>query len=668
MTNTSIEGGIDDFIRSISPDQLPTPAAVTESEDYDGASFDSVSMAASLLNGEEKLETTRDLVRQAIEEAFEKQYQLIQDSQDAGQTKGLNSITIEERSLMSDILEVPYDFDKLEGMVDKSPILKACLDAYVTNANFGFDLKTHKDIVSKKVIGDDGTEQLVATWRETGEVIPEDVLQAMQAEHNRLVMFFNNVSMESSFNDLCFKRSVNMEQFGNAYWECETDGDGNYVGFEHVDTKTVRLLRKDPFMVAVDYKQWNPITMDYDVQRRRIRFRRYVQLSGTHRIYFKQFRDPRMMDSRTGRYLRFDNGDWVTRDNIDRFPREKIPQGFNEATELIHFSIYHTKSSYGVPRFVSSTKNIYGVHLADMVNFNLLNGNAIPPVMVIVEGTRDQRIQKMITEHVEKNIKGPQSYSKMLVIQVDSKLKGTSSGLGSNVIKPTIKIERLSDVMSVHGLFMEYIKQSEERILSNFRLPNVFVGKNNDITRSTAEISKEISEEQVFRPLRDKFDEIVNSTILNALEIKYWRFESRSSKLNDNAQRGKLIEIFARWGGLMPIDVRREAAMILNRTLEDIPEPFMHKPIDISKAEVRSGRELRNDPDRMPGAPAEDNLNPVPATPVPAVPAAVIEPTEKQMVVMQDITKTADGAKFLRLIGHEGASLFVYDHEAAKAA
>lgn len=684
-----MSGMIDEAIDAVVDQLLTGGEPLSVEAENGGADVSALAFETLLKKGEYAFENSRDPLRAAIQklleestaqtvglqgEALQKHYELVQNGEEGPDIQSF--LSGEGENLLSELVDPELDFVKLEKMVDKSPILKACIDAIVTNTNFGYDIKPVWDIQRKKMIDANGQERMATINRKTGEEIDPDILAAMDEEYNRLSMFHSGACLDMSWEQLCNIRSINEETFGCAFWEWEVDETNAYIGVKPVDTKTVRLLKPERFPITVKQKVKNPITMEYEERTRKMRFRRFVQIVGTQRVYFKEFRDPRVMDARTGKYLRWPGSDafgaqagaYVLREEYLRpesqggFPEAWLPKGFIEATELLHFKIYHPGSPYGIPRYVPSTKIVLGVHLADMVNFHLLNGNAIPPVMVIVEGTRDQQLQKMITEHVDKTIRGPHSFSKMLVVQVDSKLKGTSSGLGSNVIKPTVKVIKLADVIMGQGMFLEYTKLQEERTISNYRLPNLFVGKNNDMTRATAQVSKEIAEEQVFGPLRKAFDAIMNTVIYNALGIRFWRYESKASKLEDHEVRARLIEIFSRWGGLLPIDLRREASKLLDENLQDIPEPFMNKPIDISKAEVRSGGRLRNDPERLPGAPDPD------PEPDPLEQPAV-QPVSKAMPML-DITESAVGQQLLHKMQRSGdeVRLFIYDHAAATAA
>jgi len=59
-----------------------------------------------------------------------------------------------------------------------------------------------------------------------------------------------------------------------------------------------------------------------------------------------------------------------------------------------------------------------------------------------------------------------------------------------------------------------------------FRLPGIFTGDHTGVNFSTAKVSRELAEEQLFIPLRRKFDDLINNTIVRDLGAKTFMFKS----------------------------------------------------------------------------------------------------------------------------------------------
>lgn len=498
--------------------------------------------------------------------------------------------------VVSEIISPRHDPHKLENMLDRSWVLRANIDAYVSmlaSTDFKFHplIKTSK----KEIIDEETGERKQITVREdTKEQIEPKLAEDIQNEYARLVTTFNAINLDLSFKEINERRVFNQETFGYTFWEIERDKMGDFMGATPMDTKTVRMMKDDGEKIDVTQLVRNPITFEFDEMERSKVFCKFIQKIGNKVVYFKEFGDPRFLDANTGEY--YEDEDDPT-----------IPEGARQATEILHFYIYHPSTRYGSPRWIAHTPNILAVRSADTVNFFLLHNNAIPPVVCIVEGVKSNQIEQKLKEHLAIN-KGAKSFNKMLVIQAAAKSATANVGSGAGVVKPSIRFEFLSDVISKEGMFMEFIKSTEDRITGSFRLPNLLVGRMNDVNRATAQVAMELAEKQVFTPLRMAFDFIINSRILTDMKIKYWRFETQAPRLDDSADRAKMITEFVKEGILVPDDGRDEAEGILNKDLPEIDEPWMKKPLKLTIAEVRKNNGI---PPEEPSE-AEDSDQPDP--------------------------------------------------------
>lgn len=471
-----------------------------------------------------------------------------------------------ETPTLKEEMSPPFSYKSLENLPDISPTLKAAVDSISTNVSgFGYELKPLIDAVKKQ----DGYYK-----RSTGERVPDEIIEEMKEEEQFLNMFFESISLDCSFTELGKIKEYNRQVFGNSFWEWLRDGDGNLVGVNHVDTKTVRLLKKDK--TATKFSQFvrNPNNFEYEEITRLKRFRRYVQTVNNKKTYFKEFGDPRQLNAKTGEYLN------LSQDQI-------AEKGIVLATELMHFKIYHTGSEYGVPTYISCTPHILAVRAAGLVNFSLLQNNAIPPVAVIVEGYQDDQLETKLKEYIESSVKGVNSFSSMLIIQAEAQTGSQLAGPGVQPIKPSIRFEPLSQLLTRDGMFLEFIKQTDEKIVGVFRLANQFVGLSKDLNRATAQVAQELVEQQVFTPLRVEFDFIINSKVLNDLRIKYWSFQSLSVRIDDSETRANIVKTLTDSGGLVGRDVRKEASGILNVKLDDLDGSFMDLPQGIAQELLR---------------------------------------------------------------------------------
>jgi capsid portal protein len=128
----------------------------------------------------------------------------------------------------------------------------------------------------------------------------DELKRLARAEKGRLEAFFDFCCFDHSFVDLRRRTRQDLEVTGNAYWEVLRDGKGDLARFVHVPSYTVRLMPIDREPTDVRERvRVSPITFEELTARRRLR--RYIQIQGTERVYFKSFGDLRAVSRSTGR-------------------------------------------------------------------------------------------------------------------------------------------------------------------------------------------------------------------------------------------------------------------------------------------------------------------------------------------------------------------------------
>src|SRR6185295_11068400 len=106
--------------------------------------------------------------------------------------------------------------------------------------------------------------------------------------------------VDSSFVDLRRATRQELEVTGNAYWEVLRTGAGQIGRFVQVPAYSVRLLPLDTEAVEVRERvRISPIAFDTVSVRRRLR--RFVQVQGGDRVFFKTLGDPRIVSRLTGK-------------------------------------------------------------------------------------------------------------------------------------------------------------------------------------------------------------------------------------------------------------------------------------------------------------------------------------------------------------------------------
>jgi len=447
------------------------------------------------------------------------------------------------------IIAPPYNLQVLSTMYENSSELGQCLDAMEINIEgFGFHLRRAiKDSVLRE-----GTDEL---------------RKEVETEKLNLTNFFNNIALDGeSFTRLRRKTRRDIESCGNGYWEIIPDTNKSTEGMaevaaalNHIPAHTMRITKADT--KAIETKQLQPMvqadgSVEMQIVTVRRRFRMFVHKRNNKNVFFKEFGDPRVLNYETGEY---------------ETAKKKVPKN-KHANPVIHFSIYSSRSPYGIPRWVGQLFSILGSRSAEEINFKTLRSNNIPSMMVLVSnGMLTDGSIKRIEEFVETQIAGSGNYSKFLLLEAES---ADEEGLG-NAGTMKLHAEPLTSVQHTDQLFQEYDKNNSDKVRRSFRLPPMFVGRADDYTRATAESSRKLADEQVFAPERSEVDHVVNYKLLPPLAVKYHQFVSNSPNTTDNKELAQILNYAEKTGGITPNIARIIISDIFGTDLGSVdPEKF----------------------------------------------------------------------------------------------
>ena len=440
------------------------------------------------------------------------------------------------------IIQPPYNLDWLAQLPEHSNVLSQCIEAMEVNIDgFGFTLEP------------------------AFEFEPDN--EEAIAEQKTIYHFFEFCNFELPYSQLRRRVRHDLELLGNAYWEVIRDGKGDIVWLEHIEGHKMRLTTLDREYTPVTYMIRDDDSNVLQEYPSRKRFRRYVQLKDGQQVYFKEFGDPRIIDSVTGCV------------NVDA----ELP-----ATEIIHFKLYCPYSPYGVPRWIGNWLAVVGSRQAEEVNYEYFENNTVPPMALLVTGQLQDNIVERIRDYVNDEMKGRKSFNKILVIEAAP--YEASLGQDKRMIPANIKFQPLSDAQQKDSLFDNYDKTNREKIRSSFRLPPIFVGLTSDYTRATAKESREVAEEQVFGPEREDHDFVINRLLFPAMVFHYWKYKSLPPKVNDIEVMGAALNTFSNCG-LTVRESREEIMKLLNHPLSGIDEnaDWLDMPLQIYLAKLNKG-------------------------------------------------------------------------------
>lgn len=542
-----------------------------------------------------------------------------------------------------DAIDPPYDPAKLCQIFENSNSLRQNVDAYKTNIDgFGHVFEPMielREAGAREMVKDaiylerslgvaEGAENsllnLIPPTDDEIDLKIESLRYAMRLERATVESFFENCCAEFSFVALRRTTREDMEVTGNAYWEVIKNDAGMVSQFAWMPSRSVRVAKGKSKSVEVPQKvRVGPLL--WRDERFRRKFRRYAQIAGDDVVYFKEYGDPSIVSSKTGKDFE------STEAMIEVEGEEAIA-----ANEVFHFKIPSLRNgAYGVPRWIGNLLSVLGSRSAEEVNYAYFENKSIPPMAILVSGGRlGPESVKRIEDFVEIQIKGKKNFHKILVIEAET--SAGSIGLMDNASAMRIEIKLLTDAQLKDGLFLDYDAANLDKVGQGFRLPKLLRGDIRDFNRATATSALDFAESQVFVPERNDFDFTMNRFFLPALGIKLWRFKSLGPRLSDSHDWGDMIVKMTTAGILTPEDAREIAGKkVLSRELPLVDADWVKQPLALTIAGVQADSELDGlipheggtgdgipnsaDPANLTGQPASPFSSPSVASPNPGV-------------------------------------------------
>lgn len=440
----------------------------------------------------------------------------------------------EEAYNASEWLAPPLDLYGLAVMVDESTILPQCVRAYKSNiAGFGIEIK-YKDDYSDK----EETPEMKAEWNRAEEVLD---LFSIEQESKEI------------FEDVIEAR----ETFGCAYVEVIRSLGGDVTQLEFIrDTPSITKTRPlDPY-VEVDY-----FYKDHTVKRSR-KFRKYRQQVGGKTVYYKEFGDPRVMDSRNGEYI--DKGQSLKRKY--------------QANEIMEFAI--GTAAYGKVRWLGQVLTVDGARRAEALNNNyFVNGRHTPLLIMVKGGSLTDDSFSKLREYMN-DIKGESGQHAFMVLETEASDNRTGF---NNDNRPEIEVKDLAAILQKDELFQEYLSNNRRKVQSSFQLPDLYVGYTTDFNRATAQTAMEVTEKQVFQPERRSLAWAINNRLLNGYQFKFVEVFFREPDITNPDDLFKILTVCNNAGGLTPNKAKSIIYSSLGETAEDFDGEWGDIPVAIQQ-------------------------------------------------------------------------------------
>ncbi len=436
-------------------------------------------------------------------------------------------ITEQEAYSAGDWIKPENDLKGLRALVKHSTILPQCIRAYKNNiAGFGIGVRYVDDT--------DETPEKAAEFEKASEII--ELLNIEQ-------------DTKQVFEDIVEAR----ETYGIAYLEVIRNIAGEVVQIEFIrDTPSIEKTKPlEPYISSIYYHHGK------ETERKK-RYCKYRQDVGGKSVYFKEFGDPRIMDSRDGLYLK---------------EGETLELEY-QANEIMDFTI--GTEPYGEVRWIGQVLGVDGSRKAENLNNNYFENGRHTPLMIMIEGgtLTDDSFEKLKT--YMNDIKGESGQHGFIILETES-----TDGRADfdETEKPKIEVKDLASMLQKDELFQNYLDNNRRKVQSSFQLPDLYVGYTTDFNRATAQTTQEVTEEQVFQPERKSLAWAINNRLLNEYQFRYVEAYFLEPDISNMDDLFKLLTVGNNAGGLTPNMAKRLIYEAVGEVAEDYPDDWGNMPL-----------------------------------------------------------------------------------------
>jgi len=368
------------------------------------------------------------------------------------------------------------------------------------------------------------------------------------------------------------------EVSGYGCFEVRRNAKGKPKRVRWIPGWTMRALPLgDPIKVDVRTRT-TPIT--WGVESDWVEFRRFVQIVDGYEVFFKEFGDPRVLSSQTGKF--YDEYEEHA-DNVAAFKKAE-PCGI-AATELWWSSLDNPESEiYGLIRWSGEILSVLGSREMEEINLLFFDNKTIPPMVFMISGGHVAKGAKEELKQVLRDeIKGSGNFHGCLIIEAEP---SASSAVGQNTASQNqvkIDFKPLTDAIFKDQLWGEYDEANQRKVKNAFRLPDILVGQMKDFNKGTALAALRYANMQIFAPERKRFDDQINRTLMPAIGVSLWKFASVALVINDPSEIipliVKLVETTMR-----PEEAREIIAKMLAIDLAKVEAPWAKVPMKYALA------------------------------------------------------------------------------------
>lgn len=478
----------------------------------------------------------------------------------------------------------PLQLDRLNVYMDVSAHLRPQIESYVVNVHSrghtfvpvveldgpDAEARVKDSLVVDALLDNNRDDKPLSDAAEPNEAAIASKIEEykikFKLELAKATSFFSSCSPDSCFNTLREVTAQDLEVSGNAYWEVVRGADNTVRHLYRVCASAIRIASCNEESLAFENKRFT------DLLWRKIKvkrsFKKFVEISADGKIkcWFKEFGNNKLMSSKSGLYYA-DAAAMLVEEGKEAKP----------ATEIFHFLIPNSADTpYGVPRWIGNLPAVLGSRELDETNLDYFVSNAVPALAIMISGGKfGKGTVERLKEFFNEDIKGKHSTHRVIVLEAEPQRVGAT--IPSTV--PKITLEPLRNAQINDGLFQEYDKNNEAKIRGSFRLPASLVGKS-----KFALSELRFAEDQIFRPLRNDFDDIMNKFFMPEIGVNFWKFKSNDNVIRDGDTVSKIVLDAVREGVLVPDEARKILGKIIQEELQPFGTIWATQPLPLTLA------------------------------------------------------------------------------------
>lgn len=456
-----------------------------------------------------------------------------------------SSRQLDEFEYNYDIIQPPFEPLSLITLVERNDTLKQNIEALATNiADFGYGIQFQSDF----------------DYNNKSELKAE-----ADKEWEVLRKLYKNINPLQDLSMIIHKVAIDMYTFGWGMIEVIRNIKGEICSMEYCRACNFRLVKNHNALTEI--YSWEETDKGYEQVKNYVKFKKFVQIVDGRRMYFKEFGDTRPMNCYTGEY------------------EENIPED-ELATEIAYFCIYSSYSDYGVPDWINTAITASGMVLSELLNNKYFSDGRILPSAILVSGGQ------LTEDSVEalRQGKGIDNAYKQLILEAAPFEDSEEQALMQRGADPkvSIDIKPLTDTNNSDALFRNYQLDGKEKIRDSFRLPPIYTGASSDYNRATADVARQIAEEQIFIPKRKRICNVFNKIINNELGIKYCELYLKGPEISDIDQKANIINSLNQAGAITPNMLIPIINSVLNKEIEPWNEELGNMPFELLKLKMQS--------------------------------------------------------------------------------